>query len=167
MSNSDTAAVFEIRPVTMADVPALAHALEQLSFDLGDPHRTDTRTLAAACLGPGAACRGVIAQHAGATTGAALISPVFSTTYGSVGVYVSDLWVAADVRGSGLGRALLAAAARLGADTWQASFLKLTVYAENTDAAKFYERLGFRTATRDRSCLLSGTEFASLTMESA
>ena len=162
MSPSDTATNFDIRPVTQADVSALAWALEQLSADLGDPHRTDTATLAAACLGPGGACRGLIARNAGTTAGAALISPVFSTTYGAVGIYVSDLWVTAQARGSGLGRALLGAAARLGADTWQASFLKLTVYAENTDAARFYDRLGFRTAARDRSCLLSGAEFSSL-----
>lgn len=162
MSPSDAETAFDIGPVTALDIDTLAWALEQLSADLGDTHQTDVSTLAATCLGPDAACRGLIAKDAGNTVGAVLVSPVFSTTHGSAGVYVSDLWVATSVRGSGLGRALLSATAQLGAETWQARFLKLTVYADNTNAAKFYNRLGFSTAERDRSCFLSGTDFATL-----
>lgn len=155
-------ASFDIHPVTKPHVGALAWALEQLSADLGDTYRADPGTLASACLGPNAPCRGLIARGAGKTIGASLISPVFSTIYGSTGMYVSDLWVAADARGSGLGHKLIGAAARLGADVWQAKFLKLTVYADNASAARFYNRLGFNMAERDRSCLLDGSEFAHL-----
>lgn len=153
---------FDIRPVTARTLDALAWALERLAEDLEDDYRAAPETLAAACFGPSAACRGLIARRGGDTIGAALMSPVFSTSYGTTGVYVSDLWVDARARGTGLGKALLGAASRLGRDTWQAGFVKLTVYEDNAEAASFYDRLGFATAERDRARLLSGAPYRSL-----
>lgn len=70
--------------------------------------------------------------------------------------------ISASARGSGIGRALLRTSAKIGASKWKSEFVKLTVYADNTDAAQFYDRLGFSRAKRDRTCLLSGVELASL-----
>lgn len=146
-----------------ADMERLSAALEHLSADLGDRHRAGANDLAAACGGANPACHGFLALlRDGTVIGAALVSPLYSTTRGAAGVYVSDLWVAPATRGSGLGRRLLGAVARFGAGRWQARFLKLTVYAENAEARVFYERLGFRPADRDLSCLLGGDQFDEL-----
>lgn len=162
MSLSEHTTTFNIRSATATDIQNLNWALEVLACELGDKYRANTTILSDACLGPNATCFGLIAQKASITIGAALVSPVFSTTNGSSGIYVSDLWVSASARGSGIGRALLRTSAKIGASKWKSEFVKLTVYADNTDAAQFYDRLGFSRAKRDRTCLLSGVELASL-----
>ena len=50
--------------------------------------------------------------------GVAAYSPFFSTVNGAVGVYVSDLWVAEEIRGKQLGRLLLAAVRKAGLEAW-------------------------------------------------
>ncbi|KZY47523.1 hypothetical protein A3731_29740 [Roseovarius sp. HI0049] len=143
----------------MAD---LARSLEALSAHMGDTHRATEDVLARACLGDWPVCHGLLARHRGAVVGAALVSPIFSTTLGAAGGYVSDLWVSETARGQGLGRSLLRAVAGFARETWQARFLKLTVYAENTAARAFYDRLGFDMAGRDRTCLLRAEAFDDL-----
>ncbi|MFD1808579.1 GNAT family N-acetyltransferase [Gemmobacter lanyuensis] len=63
---------------------------------------------------------------------------------GGDGAYVSDLWVAGDQRGSGLGMRLLAAVRDAAAAEFGAVFLRLAVYDDNAAARRFYDRLGFR-----------------------
>ncbi|MFQ5437903.1 MAG: GNAT family N-acetyltransferase [Paracoccaceae bacterium] len=143
----------------------LAQALERLSEDLGDPHRASANDLAVACFSDMPSCHGIIATRADQPVGAALVSPVFSTTLGVAGAFVSDLWVAPDIRGEGLGSRLLRHAAVLGASRWNSAYLKLTVYAGNQRARRFYEGLGFRLAEQDQSLLLTGQSFVSLSGE--
>lgn len=159
MSHSETGGISLVGPEDIAD---LARALEALSADMGDTHRATGQELARACLGDAPACHGLLSRQGGAVVAAALISPVFSTTFGAAGAYVSDLWVANAARGQGLGRFLLRAAAKYSAHKWQARFLKLTVYAENTGARAFYDRLGFDMAERDLTCLLAARAFDDL-----
>jgi len=153
MSASET---LWIAPAGAGDMGDLARALEALSAGMGDIHHATEAVLARACLGPDPACCGFLARAGAELAGAALASPVFSTTFGAAGAYVSDLWVAEGFRGRGLGRRLLRRVAEHAAERWQARFLKLTVYAENAGARAFYERLGFEVAERDRACLLGG-----------
>jgi len=117
---------------------------------------------ARACLGPAPACHGLLAREGADLAGAALISPLFSTTQGMAGGYLSDLWVAQRWRGRGLGQRLLAAAARLAARRWDARFLKLAVYDDNPRAAAFYAGLGFAPRARERAWLLPAPGFADL-----
>jgi len=141
-------------------MPALHRALCRLSGDLGDAHRADVAALDRACTGPAPAAHGFLAGPG--PEAAALVSPLFSTTRGMAGVYVSDLWVSDDRRGTGLGRRLLSHVARFGAGRWGAGFLRLSVYAENADALAFYDRLGFDRVERDRTLLLGGDAFDTL-----
>lgn len=159
MSPSDS---LQVRPAGPDDIPDLARALEALSAHMGDTHCATEAVLARACLGETPACHGLLARDRGTVIGAALVSPVFSTTLGAAGVYVSDLWIKDSARGQGLGRSLLRAVAGFARDTWHARFLKLTVYAENTAAQAFYDRLGFDIAGRDRTCLLKAEAFNDL-----
>lgn len=151
-----------IAPAGPADMNALAVALTALSSDLGDTHRATADDIARACLGPDPACHGLLARAGAEVAGAALVSPLFSTTQGAAGVHVSDLWVAPAFRGRKLGQSLLREAAMLGARRWQARFLKLAVYTDNTRALDFYDRLGFRLAGRERACLLASPAFDTL-----
>lgn len=141
----------------------LAAALNRLSDDLGDTHKTGANELAAACLDPSPVCHGFLAISGDALLGAALVSPIFSTTKGAMGVYVSDLWVDPALRGKGLGRRLLRKVALFGTTRWNANFLKLTVYSDNTKARHFYQKLGFQMAEKDQSFFLAGPQMKSLT----
>lgn len=137
----------EFRNVAGADdLARLEAALRALSADIAEKNATDSVKLAQAILGVQPAAHGLLALREDQTLGAALYSPVFSTVRGAAGVYVSDLWVSAGMRGQGLGARLLAEVARAGAMRWQASWLKLAVYDHSHAAQHFYQRLGFEPA---------------------
>jgi ribosomal protein S18 acetylase RimI-like enzyme len=152
----------EIRRAEREDTARLHAALSRLSADLGDNHEASADDLLRHGFSEPPAYFALLATRSGETVGALLASPVFSTTRGGAGLYVSDLWVAEQARGAGLGRRLLAAALDLAPDTWTVTFLKLAVYHDNPDARRFYERLGF-VARRDETVLdLQGPALANL-----
>ena len=100
--------------------------------------------------------RAQIAVSAGQPVGAAVYSPIYSTTRARPGVYVSDLWVAAAARGGGLGAKLLAAVRDDARARWGAGFVRLVVYADNPRALGFYTRLGFALRSDEAGMLLEG-----------
>lgn len=135
-----------IKRAERSDVEKLHEALTQLSRDLGDTHAASLDDLVRHGFSETPAFFALIAsrQADNKTIGALLASPVFSTARGGAGLYVSDLWVAEDARGAGLGRQLLAAAIEHVPDAWTITFLKLAVYHDNPKVRRFYERLGFQ-----------------------
>jgi len=144
------------------DTARLHAALSRLSADLGDDHAAGADDLLRHGFSEPPAYFALLATRKGETLGALLASPVFSTTRGGAGLYVSDLWVAEEARGAGLGRRLLSAALDLAPDSWTVTFLKLAVYHDNPDAHRFYERLGF-LPRRDETVLdLLGPALANL-----
>jgi len=153
---------FAIRPAGPDDIDVLDHALRQLSQDIGDTHRASAADLAAAAFGKHPSFRAVIAEADGETAGVAMFSPLFSTTRGSPGIYVSDLWVGPAARGGGLGRRLLSAAMAEGRARWGAGFIKLAVYRDNAGARTFYERLGFVESAGEHAMILSGGALTAL-----
>lgn len=137
-------AAVQFQDVTPETLPFLHDGLKALAVDLGDAFPLAPRQLERAIFGPQPACHGLLALGAGkALLGIALYAPVFSTTLGRPGVYVSDLWVAENARGRALGPALLAQVGARAGDRWDAGFLKLVSYRSNTRARAFYARLGF------------------------
>lgn len=83
----------------------------------------------------------VIAE-AEAPLGMAIYYPDFSTHRGEPGVYVQDIYVTPEARGSGLGPRLLAEV--MARQDFGARYMTLCVGPENTAALRFYRRLGFR-----------------------
>ncbi|GAB4518994.1 MAG: GNAT family N-acetyltransferase [Roseibium sp.] len=138
------------------DTGRLHEALKRLSADLGDHHVASAEDLLRHGFSEPPAFFALLATRSGETVGALLASPVFSTTRGGAGLYVSDLWVAEEARGAGLGTRLLAAALDLAPATWTVTFLKLAVYHDNSDARRFYERLGFVARTDETVLDLQG-----------
>jgi GNAT superfamily N-acetyltransferase len=134
-----------IAPVSSVEIPLLHQALGQLSEDLGDTHCATLAALKAAAP----MWRAVLALEGDQPLGALLAAPLFSTTRGGAGLYVSDLWVAASARGQGLGQRLLACALR----EWQPMFVKLSVYDDNAAAHNFYTRAGFSPQTETNMIL--------------
>lgn len=137
-------------------------ALAALSAAIGDRHLATASDLLAAGFRAEPAFHAQIAERAGLTIGAVVYSPVFSTSRGGAGIYVSDLFVSPQARGSGLGRRLLAAALADGEARWQARFIRLAVHHDNVAAAAFYARLGFSDASGERCLVLDGASVANL-----
>lgn len=151
-----------INPASEADAARLNEALARLSAEIGDRHLASVEDLLRHGFGPSPAFRALLAERAEEVVGAAIFSPVFSTTRAASGLYVSDLWVAAEARGLGLGRRLLASAHAHAAGEWGAAYLKLAVYEDNPAAQAFYARLGFTPDTRETYVTLQGTELHAL-----
>lgn len=151
-----------LRQATRHDAGRLNHALAQLSQTLGDTHHASDAQIAAAGWGPHPAFRAILAEQGNTVVGAALYSPSFSTARGGAVVYVSDLWVDTDTRGSGLGPRLLAAVVRDAQATWGAQKMKLNVYHATPRARSFYERLGFAPASGQTEMHLDATGCAAL-----
>lgn len=138
-----------IRRAGPLDAAALNAALRQLSQDMGDTHRASDADIAAAGFGPTPAFHALLAEADGIIVAVAVYSPLFSTTRGQAGAYVSDLWVAEAARGKGLGQQMLAAVRDEARAAWGGAFLRLFVYQDNPRGAAFYNRLGFISATGD------------------
>ncbi|PWJ20287.1 GNAT family N-acetyltransferase [Jannaschia seohaensis] len=152
----------DIRQAEPRDLALLDAALRRLSEDIGDPHRADRAMLERALFGPRPSAVACIATAGEAAHGVTLFSPVFSTARGAAGLFVSDLWVAPEARGRGLGRALLRAAADEAADLWGAGFLRLIVHDHNEPARAFYDALGFESVTGETTLVLPGPALDSL-----
>jgi len=151
-----------IRPAQIADADRLNAALKRLSADIGDDHGASAADLVRHGFGPSTAFRALLAEQAGEVVGVIVCSPVFSTVRASAGLYVSDLWVSGEVRGSGLGKRLLSAALRAMPEDWTVGFLKLAVYDDNPAARAFYDRLGFCHDPRETYLSLSGPSLDAL-----
>jgi GNAT superfamily N-acetyltransferase len=83
----------------------------------------------------------MLAEIDGIAAGYALYHPSWSTEFGERGLYIYDLFVRENARGHGVGRALMAAVARL-AKTEGRSFLWWCSKDWNREAQAFYKGLG-------------------------
>ncbi|WP_223413090.1 GNAT family N-acetyltransferase [Roseovarius aestuarii] len=84
-------------------------------------------------------------------------SPLFSTTRGGGGLFVSDLWVASSARGQGTGRKLLAHAISDAEDSSGACFVRLAAHRNNPSACSYYAHIGFDEEADMLSMLLEGS----------
>ena len=152
-----------IRQAVAADATKLNRALARLSADMGDTHRATEADIARVCFGPAPVMHAQLAVTIdGEIVGAAAYSPFFSTVNGTVGLYVSDLWVAQETRVKQLGRLLLAAVRKAGLKAWDPGFIRLGVYHDNSRAMAFYERLGFVPTANTQFMTLAGEAFDAL-----
>lgn len=135
-----------IRRAERSDAERVHAALRQLSADMGDSHAASLDDVIRHGFSELPAFMALLAirKADGRTLGVLQASPVFSTTRGGSGLYVSDLWVDGEARGAGVGERLLAASLELAPESWRPVFLRLAVYGGNADARRFYERLGFK-----------------------
>ncbi len=148
-----------IRQAKASDAACLNAALAQLSADLKDTHRATAEALLRAGFAGTASFAALLAECDREIIGVAMFSPVFSTTRGAPGAYVSDLWVAKQARQQGLGRRLLKEAAATAKRLWGAEFLKLSVYRSNVQARQAYKRLGFDASLEETNMVLKGQDF--------
>lgn len=133
----------EIRPAQRRDVGLLFTMIGELA----DYERAAERVLgseemlAVALFDAPAAAEAVIASVDGQPVGFALFCSTFSTWLCQPGIWLEDLYVRPEHRGSGVGRALLAHVARLGVERG-CGRVEWSALDWNTPALEFYDRLG-------------------------
>ena len=103
----------------------------------------DVETLGNYLFGPRPMAEVLIGEIDGAPKGFALFFHNFSTFEGKPGLYLEDLFVAPEARGSGLGKALLSRLGRIALDRGCARF-EWSVLAWNEPAIAFYRAIGAR-----------------------
>jgi GNAT superfamily N-acetyltransferase len=132
--------------------PADADAIAQLSAEfvaylraLGDSEPQGITALAFRRdgWGPQAAFTPLVAEVTGRIVGYLLYHPGYDVDRGGRVLHIIDLYVAADTRRCGVGRALITAAAEACRRGGGCALL-WCVYPPNTIAREFYERLGAR-----------------------
>lgn len=142
----------DIRPARSDDAQAIAHMVMKLAESTGHAHKVTSS--AEDFLRHGFGDRpeffGLIAERDATPCGMTLWFYEFSSWRGERGAYLQDIYVADELRGSGLGQRLLAMTAEL-AMADGATHLRLSVAADNDGARGFYDRLGF--TYRDDECI--------------
>jgi GNAT superfamily N-acetyltransferase len=135
-----------IRSITPDDVPAVV----ELIYDLAEYERLrelchiTAAQLHAALFGRAPALFGLVAvggEAQDAVVGYALYFLNFSTWEGVHGIYLEDLYVRPDQRGSGLGRALLTTLAGV-ANEYGYARVEWSVLDWNAPSIAFYRSLG-------------------------
>lgn len=124
-----------IRPVTHADLPALRRMLQALSDHDGGTYGVATEAALGTALDTGLIHALIHDQ------GMVIYYADFSTHRGEPGLYIQDLYVTPDARGSGLARDLVAETMRH--QTWGAQYITLGVSPDNAAALRFYGKTGF------------------------
>lgn len=132
-----------IRSATPADLPLIAQFIRDLADyeKLAHEVRFDDAKLGEKLFGPRPYAEVVIGELDGEPQGFALFFHNFSTFEGRPGLYLEDLFVRPEARGSGLGKALLAHLAQLCVDR-DCARLEWSVLDWNTPAIGFYQNLG-------------------------
>jgi GNAT superfamily N-acetyltransferase len=158
-----TTSTLTIRPAVPADVPTIVELIRALaSYErLEDECRADADLLRGHLFGPRPSCEVIIAEQEGAAVGFALFFHNYSTFLTKPGIYLEDLFVRPEARGSGVGRALLARLAELAVERG-CGRLEWAVLKWNQPAIGFYEKLGARPMDTWTVYRLTGDALTSL-----
>ena len=132
-----------VRPVRPDDVPAVVGLVRELAEyeEAPDEARMTEEQLHSALFGDSPALFGHVAESGGHVVGMAVWFLNFSTWRGTHGVYLEDLYVRPQHRGSGLGRELLRTLAEV---CVQRGYHRLewSVLDWNTPSIDFYRAAG-------------------------
>jgi GNAT superfamily N-acetyltransferase len=134
-----------IRTARADDVPIIVSLIRELADYEREPHaveasESDIRT---ALFGPSPAAFCHVAEQAGEVVGFALWFLNFSTWKGRHGIYLEDLFVRPEARGTGLGKALLTTLIEIARERGYGR-VEWSVLDWNTPAIDFYRSLGAR-----------------------
>jgi len=132
-----------VRSVTPADVKTLLSLIRALASYEKKPHKVvaTEADLERDLFGPHPKFRALIAEWDGKPAGYASFFYFYSTYEGRAALFLEDLFVLEEFRKHGIGKALLAAVAKLALD--EGCFgLRWEVLDWNHPAIEFYEKLG-------------------------
>lgn len=134
-----------IRPAIPTDLPLIGQFIRDLAEyeRLAHEVRFDEAALGERLFGPRPYAEVLIGEIDGSPQGFALFFHNFSTFEGKPGIYLEDLFVRPEARGSGLGKALLKRLAALAIER-DCARLEWSVLDWNEPSIAFYKSLGAR-----------------------
>lgn len=134
-----------IRPAEVADCALILQFIKALADyeKLGDQVVATEDKLCSSLFGERAAAEVLIAEWQGQAAGFALYFPNYSTFLAQPGIYLEDLFVFAEFRGHGLGKALLTKLAALTVEG-NGGRLDWSVLDWNQPSIDFYRSIGAR-----------------------
>ena len=152
-----------IRPAIEPDTAPILRFVRELAEYEREPDAVvaTEEILAQALFGPDPAAEALIAEVDSQAIGFALFFHNFSTWTGRRGIYLEDLYVTPHARGSGAGKAMLAALAKLAVERGCARF-EWSVLDWNEPAIGFYKSLAAKPMDEWTVFRLDGDALASL-----
>jgi GNAT superfamily N-acetyltransferase len=158
-----TASTSALRPAEPRDVPDILRLIIELAVYEKEPNavKTSEADLHAALFGENPQVFAHVAEHDGTVIGFALWYITFSTWTGRHGIWLEDLYVSPDHRGSGLGKALLAELAGICVERGYTR-LEWWVLDWNSPAIGFYDSLSAHSMDEWTVRRLDGAALADL-----
>jgi GNAT superfamily N-acetyltransferase len=155
-----------IRSAQPADVVVIVNLIRELSIfeKLEDQVVLTEELIQAGLFGSRPYAEAVIAEEDAQPIGFALFFHTFSTFLARPGLYLEDLFVLADHRGRGVGRALFAHLAHIAVERG-CGRLEWAVLDWNREAIRFYERLGAKPNSEWTVYRLAGEALSALGRE--
>jgi len=151
-----------IRPATRDDVPLILRFVRELAAFEREPDVVEaTEAMLETALFEDKAAEAVIAERDGEASGFAVFFHNFSTWTGRKGLYLEDLYVTPQARGSGIGSALLRHLAGLAIERDCARF-EWAVLDWNRPAIDFYTAMGAEMLSDWRIERVAGKALAQL-----
>ncbi len=135
--------MLHIRPASRADVPLILELIRALAEyeKLADRCVANEQRLDATLFGEKAYAETLIAEWNGSPAGLALYFHNYSTFLAQPGIYLEDLFVKPELRGHGIGKALLVKLAQI-AEERDCGRLEWSVLNWNEPSIGFYKKLG-------------------------
>lgn len=154
-----------IRPAAREDAAAILEMIRELArFERAEEAvKASVADLERDGWGPAPRFEALIAETAGAPVGFALYFHNYSTWEGRAGLYLEDLYVRPEARGSGAGRSLMAVLAAIAVERGCAR-LDLSVLDWNP-ARRFYDALGMTQMVEWLPYRAEGAALAALAAE--
>ena len=152
-----------IRSATPADISLIGQFIRDLAEyeKLAHEVRFDEAVMAQKLFGPRPFAEVLIGEIDGTPQGFALFFHNFSTFEGRPGIYLEDLFVRPEARGSGLGKALLGKLAALAVER-DCARLDWSVLDWNEPSIGFYKALGAKALDEWTGFRLEGTALAAM-----
>jgi len=157
-----------IRPATPADVPQILAFIRALAIyeRAPDAVQATEEGLLRDGFGPRPFYECLIAEYDGRPAGFALYFFNYSTWVGRAGIYLEDLFVYPELRGHGIGKALLKSVAAVALEN-RCERMQWAVLDWNTPAIDFYAAMGGEFLDEWRNVRVTGEALARLAQPDA